>query len=82
MTGASVRKTGELFGTARSTVSKVMTTFKKEGKTFSLKKNLGRKQKLPDRDRRSLTQIVRKDYKNTAPKMPGEFHDYLENPFS
>ena len=80
MSGASVTKTTELFGVARSIVLKVMTAFVKERKTSSLKQNSGRKWKLSDRDRQTLTWIVRKDHKNTAPKITGEFYDHLENP--
>ena len=46
MAGDSVRKIAELFGVARRTISKVMRSFEKEGKTSSLKQNFGRKRKL------------------------------------
>ena len=59
-----------------------MTAFAKEGKTSSLKQNSGRKQKLSDRDRQTLTQIVWKDHKNTALKITAELNDYFENPVS
>ena len=55
MAGTSVTKITELFGVARSTVSKIMT-----GKTSSLKQNSGRNQKPSNRDRQILMQIVKK----------------------
>ena len=39
MAGGSVTIPADLFGVARTTVSKVMTAFEKEGKTSSLKQN-------------------------------------------
>ena len=58
MANASVTKMAELFGVAKSTISKVMTAFEK-GKT-SLKQNLGRKRKQSDRDHQTLMRLVRK----------------------
>ena len=82
ITGASVAKIAELFGVAKSTVSKLITAFEKEGNTSSPKQNSGRKRKFSVRDSRTLTRIVRKDHKNTAPKITAELYDYIETPFS
>ena len=79
MAVASVRKIVDLFGVARSTVWKIMASFVKEGKTSSLKQNSGRKRKLSDRDHRTLTRIVKKDHKNTAPKIAAELNNHLED---
>ena len=49
LAGASVTKTDELFGSARSIISKGMKAFDKEGKASSLKQIYGRKRKLSDR---------------------------------
>ena len=82
MAGGSVTKTAELCGVARSTVSKVIKSFEKEGKTTPLKQNSGRKQKLFARDRSTFTRIVRKDHKNTAPRITAELNNHFENPVS
>ena len=79
MAGASVTKIAQLFGVARSTISKI---FEKEGKISSLKQDSGRKRKLSDMDRRTLTQILRKDYKDITPKIIAEVNGHLENPVS
>ena len=59
-----------------------MTVFEKEGNTFSLKQNSGRKQKVSDSNRRTLKRLVRTDHKNRAPKIIAELNDHLENPVS
>ena len=68
----------EYFSVARNTVSKVMAAFEKEGRTFSLKQNSGRKRELI-RTIGLFTQIVRKDHKNTAPKITAELNNHLES---
>ena len=59
-----------------------MTAFEKEGTTSSLKQKSERKRKLSDRDHWTLTWIVKKNYKNTAPKITPGFYDHFENPVS
>ena len=58
-----------------------MTAYEK-GKISSLKQNSGRKRKLLDRNRRTLKRIVRKDLKNTVPKITVELNDHFKNPVS
>ena len=81
MADTRVIKPAKLFSVAR-TVSKVMAAFEKERKISSLKQNFGRRRKLSDRDRRTVAQIVRKDHKNTVPKIIVKLNDHLENTVS
>ena len=69
MAGASVRKTAELFGVAKSTISKVMISFENEGKTSSLMQNSERKRNLSHRN----------SQKNKFPKITAELNDHFEN---
>ena len=82
MAGVSETKPAQLFVVASSTVSKAMTALEKEGKTSLLKLNCGRRRNLSFRGRRTLTRIVWKDDKNTAPKISAAVNDHFENPVS
>ena len=82
MAGTSVTETARMLGVSRGTVSKVLTAFEREGKTSPAKHRSGRKSKLPERDSRTLNQIVRKDRKNSASKITAELNKHLQNPVS
>ena len=56
-----------------------MRAFEKEGKISSMKQNFGRKRKPSNWDCRTLMSIVRKDHKNTAPKITAEINDHIKN---
>ncbi|GFU74380.1 transposable element Tcb1 transposase [Trichonephila clavipes] len=64
-TGCSVTETAIYLGRARSTVSAVMTAYKRCGNVTSGKHNSGRKRKLTDRDKRVLTRIVARKRKQS-----------------
>ena len=48
MAGASITETARILGVSRNTVSKVITAFEREGKTYSAKHRSGRKSKLSE----------------------------------
>ncbi|XP_076035993.1 uncharacterized protein LOC143021956 [Oratosquilla oratoria] len=82
LTGVSVTQTAELLNISRATVSIVIITYTKHGKTSSVKRNRGRNPKLSDRDRRTLKIIVARQHKTTATKMTAELNTHLRNPVS
>ena len=63
-------------------VSKVTTTYTNHGKTSSAKRNSGWKQKLSERDRRTLKRTVSKNHRITAAKLTAELIIHLEDAVS
>ncbi|GFV47824.1 transposable element Tcb1 transposase [Trichonephila clavipes] len=80
--GCSVTKTAIYLGRARSTVSAVVTAYKKCGNVTSGKHNSGRKRKLTDRDKRVLTHIVARKRKQSLYQITSEVNSHLRNPIS
>ncbi|GFV62093.1 transposable element Tcb1 transposase [Trichonephila clavipes] len=81
-TGCSVTETAIYLGRARSTVSAVMTAYKKCGNVTSGKHNSGRKRQLTDRDKRVLTRIVARNRKQSLSQITSEVNSHLRNPIS
>lgn len=69
MAGTNIMKIAKTFGVSRSTDSKAFTIFEKMGQSSSSKQSFGRKTKISDLNRRSLTRIVRKHIKTQLPKL-------------
>ncbi|GFV35330.1 transposable element Tcb1 transposase [Trichonephila clavipes] len=80
--GCSVTETAIYLGCARSTLSAVMTAYKKCGNVTSGKHNSGRKRKLTDRDKRVLTRIVARKRKQSLSQITSEVNSHLRNPIS
>ncbi|GFT91136.1 transposable element Tcb1 transposase [Trichonephila clavipes] len=80
--GCSVTETAIYLGRARSTVSAVMTAYKKFGNVTSGKHNSRRKRKLTDRDKRVLTRIVTRKRKQLLSQITSEVNSHLRNPNS
>ena len=77
LTGASVTRTGSLFGVSRAMVSRVMSACHHEGRTTSNRSNCRRKRKLSERDVRGLTPIVSKN-KTTAAQLTAELNAHID----
>ncbi|GBM39962.1 hypothetical protein AVEN_231380-1 [Araneus ventricosus] len=58
LVGASVTTTANIIGVTRAAVSKVMTAYRMQGKTTSVKNNCAQKSKLSEIDLRMLHQVV------------------------
>ncbi|GFX82020.1 transposable element Tcb1 transposase [Trichonephila clavipes] len=80
--GCSVTETAIYLGRARSTVSAVMTAYKKCGNVTSGKHNSGRKRKLTDRDKIVLTRIVARKRKQSLSQITSEVNSHFRNPIS
>ncbi|GFU95808.1 transposable element Tc1 transposase [Trichonephila clavipes] len=78
----SVTETAIYLGRSRSTVSAVMTAYKKCGNVPSGKHNSGRKRKLTDRVKRVLTRIVARKRKQSLSQITSEVNSHLRNPIS
>ncbi|GFW22872.1 hypothetical protein TNCV_2380871 [Trichonephila clavipes] len=74
---ASVTETFQLLRVYRDTVSKVMAAYTQRGKTCSANKNSGQKEKLNERDRRVLKQIVMSKKQITATKVTTDLNQWL-----
>ncbi|GFU73434.1 transposable element Tcb1 transposase [Trichonephila clavipes] len=80
--GRSVTEAAIYLGRARSTVSAVMTAYKKCGNVTSGKYNSGRKRKLTNRYKRVLTRIVARKRKQSLSQITSEVNSHLRNPIS